>query len=134
VNAGVKAAFPGHAVKTVAEISWRASRDAPLLAHAEKSFDVFVTIDRKLEREHDLKRLRLGFVVAHVSSNEIASFRPIFGALLKAAVSVKPGEVIHVEHAARAAGSGLASTNLSGTRALMAIRAADALPTRLGSG
>jgi len=73
VNAGVRAAFPGHSVKTVSEISWRSSKDGPLLAHAEKAVDVFVTIDRKLGRQHDLKRLRLGFVVAHVPDNEIAS-------------------------------------------------------------
>ena len=64
VNTGVKAAFPGHSVKTVTEISWRSSKDGPLLAYAENTFDVFVTIDRKLERQHDLKNLRLGFVVA----------------------------------------------------------------------
>ena len=97
VNAGVKAAFPGHSVKTVSEISWRSSKDGPLLAYAEISFDVFVTIDRKLEREHDLKKLRLGFIVAHVPNNEIASYRPIFGALLSAAATVKPGELVHVE-------------------------------------
>jgi hypothetical protein len=80
----------------VSEISWRSSKDARLLAYAEQSFDVFVTIDRKLERQHDLKTLRLGFVVARVQNNEIASYRPLFGALLSAAGSVKPGEVVHV--------------------------------------
>lgn len=97
VNAGVKAAFPGHVVRTVSEIGWRGSKDAALLAYAEKSFDVFVTIDRKLERQHDLVKLRLGFVIAHVPSNEIASYRPIFPALLRAAATVKPGQVVHVE-------------------------------------
>jgi hypothetical protein len=97
VNAGVKAAFPGHTVRTVTEISWRSSKDGPLLAYAEAAFDVFVTIDRKLERQHNLKRLRLGFVVAHVPNNEIASCRPIFVALLSAATPVKPGELVHVE-------------------------------------
>lgn len=97
VNAGVKAAFPGHSVKTVTEISWRSSKDGPLLAYVENSFDVFVTIDRKLERQHDLKKLRLGFVVAHVPNNEIASYRPIFNALLGAATTVKLGELVHVD-------------------------------------
>ena len=96
VHAGVKAAFPGHAVRTVSEISWRGSEDGPLLAYAQKSFDVFVTIDTKLERQHDLKRLRLGVVIVHVRSNEIGSYRPIFTALLKAAATVKAGEVVHV--------------------------------------
>jgi hypothetical protein len=33
-----------------------------------------------------------------VPSNEIGSYRPIFDALLSAAGSVKPGEVVHVEN------------------------------------
>ena len=55
VNAGVKAAFPGHAVRTVTEISWRGSKDDLLLARAENLFDVFVTIDRRLERDDYLQ-------------------------------------------------------------------------------
>ncbi len=105
VNAGVKAAFPGHAVKTVSEIGWQGSKDGPLLAYAENWFDVFVTIDRKLPRQHDLGKLRLGVVMARVPSNEIGAYQPIFNALLKAAATVKPGEIIHVEspslHASR---------------------------------
>jgi len=98
VNAGVKAAFPGHTVRTVSEISWRSSEDGPLLGHAEKSFDIFVTIDRKLERQHDLTKIRLKFVIAHVPTNEITSYLPIFPALLSAAANVRPGEVVHIEY------------------------------------
>ena len=47
VHAGVKAAFPGHEVRTVAEIGRRSSADCVLLEAAQRSFDVFVTIDRK---------------------------------------------------------------------------------------
>ena len=93
VNAGVKAAFAGHAVKTVSEIGWRKTKDGPLLAYAQDRFDVFVTIDRSLERQQDLQRLRLGFVVARVPSNEIVSYRPIFAALREAAERVKTGDV-----------------------------------------
>ncbi len=96
MNAGVKAAFPGHTVKTVAQIGWGGSADRPLLTHAQKSFDVFVTIDRKLEHQQKLKALRLGFVVVGVPDNRIASFRAIFPELLQAAETVKRGQVIHV--------------------------------------
>ena len=97
VNAGVKAAFPGHLVRTVSEISWRGTKDGLLVAHAAKSYDVFVTIDRKLERQHDLTKLRMGTIVVHVPSNEIASYRPTFPRLLEAAATLKPGQVVHVE-------------------------------------
>lgn len=96
VHAAVRAAFHGHAVKTVAEIGWRSSKDGTLLTYAQERFDVFVTIDRKLERQHDLKKMRLGFVLARVPNNQIGSYEPIFAELLKAAERVKPGEVIHV--------------------------------------
>jgi len=96
VNAGVKAAFPGHTVKTVAQIGWGGSADGPLLTHAQGSFDVFVTIDRKLEHQHNLKGLRLGFVVIGVPDNQIGSYQAIFAELLQAAETVKRGQVIHV--------------------------------------
>ena len=82
VYAGVKAAFPGHAVKTVAEIGWRSSKDGPLLAYAQDHFDIFVTIDRKLGQQQNLRKLKLGIVLVRVPSNEIASYQPIFAELL----------------------------------------------------
>jgi hypothetical protein len=67
-----------------------------LLAKAQQHFDVFVTIDRKLENQHELNKIRLGFVVARVPSNRISSYRPIFAVLLAAAENVRRGEVRHV--------------------------------------
>lgn len=96
VNAGVKAAFPGHAVKTVAEIGWGGTKDAPLLEHAQKSFDVFVTIDRNLERHVNPAKLKLGIIIAHVASNEICSYQSIFTALLDAATNIRAGEILYV--------------------------------------
>ncbi len=74
----------------------RARKDRELLLDAERSFDVFVTIDRKIELQQDLTRFRLGFVIAQVRSNVIAQFLPIFEELREAAEHVKPGEIIHV--------------------------------------
>ena len=96
VNSEVKAALPGHAVRTVSEIGWRGSKDTSLLTYAQGSFDVFVTVDRKLEHQHNLKEFRIGTVIAHVPSNEIRSYQPIFAALLKAVETVSAGDVIHV--------------------------------------
>jgi hypothetical protein len=96
VHAGVSAAFQGHSVKTVSEAGWRSSKDGPLLAFAEEHFDVFVTIDRRLEKQHRLSEMKMGFVLALVPSNEIASYKPIFRSLFEAAVAVEPGQVIRV--------------------------------------
>jgi hypothetical protein len=96
VHAGVRIAFPGHAVKTVTEAGWRTSKDGPLLAFAERHFDVFVTVDRKLERQHDLSKLHLGFVLARVASNTLAAYLPVLAELREAVERVRPGEVLHV--------------------------------------
>ena len=96
VHVGVKRAFSGHLVKTVAEIGWRSSKDGPLLTKAQDQFDVFVTIDRNLDRQQNLAKLRMGIIVVRVPSNEIAYYEPLFEELKGAAEKVDSGQVIYV--------------------------------------
>jgi predicted nuclease of predicted toxin-antitoxin system len=96
VNAGVCKAFPGHAVKTVAQSGWRGTDDGPLLILAQEQFDVFVTIDSNLEHQQNLKKFNLGFVIVSVRSNEINSYLHLFAQLKEAAESVSPSQVIHI--------------------------------------
>jgi len=77
-------------------MGWRGISDAPLIALAGGKCDVLVTIDRSLEREAQLSRSGFGTVIAHVSSNLLAAYQPIFDDLLRAAETVKPGETVHV--------------------------------------
>jgi hypothetical protein len=83
-------------VRTVKEAGWCSSSDHALLALAEKNFDVFVTIDRKLESQHNLQNLKLGFVIARVPDNKLASYQPLFEELKAAAERAGAGDVIHI--------------------------------------
>lgn len=96
VPARLRKAFPGHAVQTVTQTGWRTSKDGALLAFAQDRFDVFVTVDRQLEKQNDLSHLRLGFLVARVPNNRLDGFEPIFSQLNAAAKRVRHGEVIHI--------------------------------------
>ena len=96
VHVGGKGAFSGHAVKTVFEMGWRSSKDGPLLMFAQDQFDVFVTIDRNLEHQQNVAKLKMGIVIVRVPSNEIADYEPLFEKLKAAAESVRPGQVIYV--------------------------------------
>jgi predicted nuclease of predicted toxin-antitoxin system len=96
VNPRVRQAFPNHDVITVAEAEWRTLPDGKLVALAQGNFDVLITIDRGFEFEHNLEKLAFGIVIVHVPKNRIDYYRPIFTALLAAAESVRPGEVLHV--------------------------------------
>jgi hypothetical protein len=82
-------------------MGWQSRKDRELLPDAERSFDVFVTIDRNIGLQQDLTRFRLGFVIARVRSNLIAECLPIFEQLREAAERVKPGEIIHVSALSR---------------------------------
>jgi predicted nuclease of predicted toxin-antitoxin system len=64
VDPRVKQLFPGHEVKTVHEMGWDRLADGPLLASAQELFDVLFTIDRGLEFQQNLKKLKLGVVLA----------------------------------------------------------------------
>jgi len=63
---------------------------------AQKQFDVFVTIDRNLEHQQNLRRFNLGFVVAKVRNNEISSYLHLFEQIKQAAENVGAGQAIYV--------------------------------------
>jgi hypothetical protein len=95
VPAGLKRLIAGHAVRTVPECGWRSSKDGSLLEFAETQFDVFLTIDRKIESE--IKRvLRIAVIIASVSSNRLVDFHPILPDLLEAIDRVRQGEIVRV--------------------------------------
>lgn len=87
-----------HAVKPVSEAGLCGTKDGPLLPRAEQSFDIFITIDRKLQQQLNLSKFKLGFISARVPANGIRSYQPIFAKLLEAAGSIKAGQTLHVVH------------------------------------
>jgi predicted nuclease of predicted toxin-antitoxin system len=94
----LKAALPGHTVRSVTETGWRSSTDKSILGFAQKHFDVFLTVDRNLEKQHNLGKLGLGFVVVHVPNNRLDAFQPILRELRDAVEAIRSGEVLHVRH------------------------------------
>jgi len=83
-------------VRTVSQAGWRSTKDSPLLTLAESNFDVLVTIDSRMEREARLADYQLGFVIVWVPGNQLRHYEPLFEQMCKAAESVKPGEIIHI--------------------------------------
>jgi hypothetical protein len=95
----VRTAFSDRHVKTVLEMGWGGITNGKLMALAQGLFDVFITLDRNLEYQQNLRKLNLGIVVVSVPDNKIASYRPLFPELRRAAEIIQPGEVIHIAHA-----------------------------------
>jgi hypothetical protein len=56
---------------------------------------VFVTLDKNLEFQQNLKHLKVGLVVLHSRSNRIADLSSRLDALQAAVRQVRTGQVLH---------------------------------------
>ena len=85
-----------HAVFTVLELGWGGFPDHILVERLQGRCDVFLTIDRGFEHEHNLTLLRFGIVIVHVARNRIAHYEAVRERISQAASAVGPGEILHV--------------------------------------
>jgi predicted nuclease of predicted toxin-antitoxin system len=96
VDPRVKLIFADHQPATVHEKGWAALEDGPLLALAEKEFDVLVTIDSRMEFQQNISKFVIGVIVVHVPKNQLAHYRVLQKELLLAVEKAQSGQVIHV--------------------------------------
>ena len=73
----------GHAVTTVPKHGWSGIKNGELLELAEKEFDVFVTVDRKLAAQQDLKKFRIPVILIRARTNRLQDIRPLVPKLLE---------------------------------------------------
>jgi len=68
---------------------WAGIKNGDLLALAEKEFDAFITVDRKLAKQQDLTEVDIAVVLIRSRSNRLEDIRPlvpeILGAVSRAA-------------------------------------------------
>jgi hypothetical protein len=76
-------ALLGHSVITVQRQGWAGIKNGDLLARAEKEFDVFVTVDRKIAIEQDLTRFALAIILLRARTNRLEHIQPLATALLE---------------------------------------------------
>ena len=97
VDPRVKTLLLDHQPATVHDQGWNALEDGALLAVAENEFDVFLTIDRKLEFQQNVAKFGIGVVVVRVPKNQLRYYQVIRKELLWAIQRVQAGEVVHVD-------------------------------------
>ena len=74
----------GHPVTTVPRRGWAGIKNGDLLALAEKEFDAFITVDRKLAKQQDLTEFDIAVVLIRSRSNRLEEIRPLVPELLVA--------------------------------------------------
>ena len=80
-------------VVTVQGLGWAGVKNGELLRRAAGHISAFVTMDRKLEREHDLSALPFGVVVVRARSNRVQDLRPLVVAIRETVARIRPGSV-----------------------------------------
>jgi len=88
--------FSGHDVITVQGLGWAGLKNGDLLERARGVVDVFVTMDRKLAKQHDLSGLPFGVVLILAKSNRIPDLLPLTDALREAVTRIGAGQVEQV--------------------------------------
>ena len=87
----------GHDVKTARQMGWTAIKNGELLTLAAAHVDVFVTVDRNLAFQQNLRSLPLAVIVLHARTNRLADLRLLLPKLLDAIGSAKRGVLSSVE-------------------------------------
>ena len=83
----------GHSVTTVQKRGWAGIKNGDLLASAEKEFDAFVTVDRKLASQQDLAKLRIPVLLIRARTNRLEDIQSLAADLLERINSAPAGEV-----------------------------------------
>ena len=86
----------GHDVMTVQGFGWAGTKNGELLKKAAGHIDAFVTMDRRLDQQHDVSGLPFGVVVVRARTNRIQDLLPMVDAILQAVATATPGSVQRV--------------------------------------
>jgi predicted nuclease of predicted toxin-antitoxin system len=86
----------GHDTSNVHSHGWAGIKNGELLRRAYGVCEVFVTLDRNLEFQQNIKILPFGIVVVRARSNRIVDLTPHIPGILLAANQVGPGQAVTV--------------------------------------
>ena len=85
----------GHEVVTAQEAGWAGKKNGELLRAAAGKIDAFLTVDKNLRHQQNLKSLPFGVVVLMVGSR-FGDLQPLVPAILVTLRSIRPGTVVEI--------------------------------------
>jgi predicted nuclease of predicted toxin-antitoxin system len=87
----------GHSVSTVPRCGWAGIKNGDLLRLAEKEFDAFITVDRKLSIQQDLTQFKIAVLLIRAGTNRLEDIRPLVPELLRKLPDARAGTLTVVE-------------------------------------
>lgn len=92
----LKNCLPGHDCRTVPEMGWAGKSNGELLALAEPSFDVLLTMDAGLDYQQNIRGHRLCIIILRARSNRYDDLVPLAPAILAAVETITPGTMVRL--------------------------------------
>ena len=93
----LKDSLSAHECRAVPEEGWAGKKNGELLALAERSeFQVFITIDRGIEYQQNLKPRSIAVVLIRTKSNRLVDLVPYVPEILNVLGSLQPGQLAKV--------------------------------------
>jgi predicted nuclease of predicted toxin-antitoxin system len=92
----IRSSLPRSSVDTVRDLGWAGQKDHVLIPRIEGRYDVFLTIDKGFEFEHDLKQFSFGIIVLTTANNQMPSYERLLEELVRQIHLLSPGHAVHV--------------------------------------
>jgi len=90
----LRRSLPGHFVETAQDCGWSGIKNGELLRHAEERFDVFLTCDKNLRYQQNLKDRKIAII--ELSRNSRAAVRVLLPQINEALGNVIPGAYVEI--------------------------------------
>jgi hypothetical protein len=93
-------ALVGHHVRTVPQEGWAGLKNGKLLKAMSGRFEVFVTIDKRIEQDQPIPK-DVSIITVRARSNRIQDLLPFVPDIVKAVKETKPGRSTRVGRISR---------------------------------
>ena len=87
----------GHLVSTVVVEGWSGKKNGELLRLAQKEFDVFLTADKNLQYQQNLKGYNIAIIVLISDTNRFENLKLLIPKVCQMIPYCKVGEIVEVK-------------------------------------
>ncbi len=82
-----------HETRTVKQAGWENLDDGELLKLAALEFDIFITVDKDLPNEQNLRKFEIAVIILRARTTRLADLRELLPLLLDALAKARKGEL-----------------------------------------
>jgi len=90
-------ALTEHEVETIQSMRWTGLANGALMNRARDRFDVFITVDRGIPHQQNLRKERLALIVIHAVRNDAEVLMQFIPRVREALTTIQPGDVVIIE-------------------------------------